>query len=102
MSNRLRQILAVTAATLLLSAVCSTSAMAGQARSPEDAANAPAAVDVLLLRPAGFISLIVGTALFLATTPMVLITRPHEIGTPFKQLVVRPAKYLWVDPIGGH
>ena len=102
MSNRLRQILAVTVATLLLSAVCSTSAMAGQSRSPQDAANAPAAVDVLLLRPAGFISLIVGTALFLATTPMVLITRPHEIGTPFKQLVVRPAKYLWVDPIGGH
>jgi len=101
MSNRLRQILAVMAATLMFSAVCSTSAMA-QTRSQADAANAPAAVDVLLLRPVGFVSLVVGTALFLVSAPMVLITRPHEIGTPFKDLVVRPAKYLWVDPIGGH
>ena len=55
-----------------------------------------------LLRPAGFVSLVVGTGLFIATSPIVLITRPHEIGKPFKSLVVRPAKYLWVDPIGGH
>lgn len=101
MSNRLRQILAVMVATLMFSAVCSTSAMA-QTRSQADAANAPAAVDVLLLRPVGFVSLVVGSALFLVSAPMVLITRPHEIGTPFKDLVVRPAKYLWVDPIGGH
>jgi hypothetical protein len=101
MSNRLRRILAVTTATLLLSTVFSTSAM-GQTRTQNDAANAPAAVDVLLLRPAGFVSLVVGTALFLALSPIVLVTRPHEIGTPFKQLVVRPAKYLWADPLGGH
>jgi hypothetical protein len=101
MSNRLRRILAVTTATLLLSTVFSTSAMA-QTRTQNDAANAPAAVDVLLLRPAGFVSLVVGTALFIALSPIVLVTRPHEIGTPFKQLVVRPAKYLWADPLGGH
>lgn len=101
MSNRLRQILAVTAAILLFSTVFSTSAMA-QTRTQTDSANAPAAVDVLLLRPAGFISLVVGTGLFLVLSPIVLITRPHEIGIPFKELVVRPAKYLWVDPLGGH
>jgi len=101
MSNGLRRILAVTAAILLLSTVFSTSGMA-QTRSQSDAANAPAAVDVLLLRPAGFISLVVGTGLFLALSPIVLVTRPHEIGTPFKELVVRPAKYLWADPLGGH
>ena len=101
MSNRLQRILAVTAATLLFSTVFSTSAMA-QAQAQTDAANAPAAVDVLLLRPAGFISLVVGTGLFILLSPIVLITRPHEIGVPFKELVVRPAKYLWVDPLGGH
>jgi len=99
MSNRLQRILAVTAATLLFSTVFSTSAMA---QAQTDAANAPAAVDVLLLRPAGFISLVVGTGLFLLLSPIVLITRPHEIGVPFKELVVRPAKYPWVDPLGGH
>ncbi len=101
MSNRLRRILAVTTAALLFSTVLSTSTMA-DTRTQTDAANAPAAVDVLLLRPAGFISLIVGFGLFVVMSPIVLITRPHEIGTPFKELVVRPAKYLWVDPIGGH
>jgi len=101
MSNRLRRIVAVIAATLLFSTVFSTSAMA-QTRSQTDSANAPAAVDVLLLRPAGFISLVVGTGLFLVLSPIVLLTRPHEIGIPFKELVVRPAKYLWVDPLGGH
>jgi hypothetical protein len=65
-------------------------------------ANAPAVVDVLILRPAGFVSLVVGTALFLISAPIVLISRPHEIGSPFKQLVIRPAKFIWVDPIGGH
>lgn len=71
-------------------------------RTQDDAANAPVAVDVLILRPAGFLGLVVGTGLFLLLTPIVLITRPHEIGIPFKELVVRPAKFLWVDPIGGH
>ncbi len=101
MSNRFRRIMAVMAAMLLFSTAFSTSVQA-QTRSQGDAANAPAAVDVMLLRPAGFVSLVVGTGLFLALSPIVLVTRPHEIGTPFKQLVVRPAKYLWVDPLGGH
>lgn len=101
MSNRLRRILAVAAALLLFSTVFSTSSMA-QTRTQGDASNAPAAVDVLVLRPVGFISLVVGTGLFLLLSPIVLITRPQEIGIPFKELVVRPAKYLWVDPIGGH
>ena len=97
MSNRLRPILAVMAAILMFS----TTATA-QTVSQDDAANATPVVDVILLRPAGFVSLVVGTGLFIATSPIVLITRPHEIGKPFKSLVVRPAKYLWVDPIGGH
>jgi hypothetical protein len=97
MSNRLRRILAVMAATLMLA----TSVSAGTV-SPVDSANAPAAIDVLLLRPAGLLSLVVGTGLFLASAPIILLTRPQEIGTPFEQLVVRPAKYIWVDPIGGH
>ena len=101
MSNRLRQIVAATAAVLLLSSAFSTSAMA-QTRTQDEAAHAPAVVDGLLLRPAGFISLVVGTGLFLAVTPIVLITRPHEIGKPFNELVVRPARFLWVDPLGGH
>jgi len=101
MSNRFRRIIAVMAAVVMLSAVSSTTVMA-ETISQTDAANAPVAVDVLLLRPVGFISLVVGTGLFLAASPIVLITRPQEIDKPFKTLVVRPAKYIWADPLGGH
>lgn len=101
MSNRVRRFFAVACAALLLSVTVSSTASA-QTLAQADAANAPPVVDAMLLRPAGFVSLVVGTGIFLAITPIVLITRPHEIGTPFKTLVGRPAKYLWLDPIGGH
>ena len=97
MSNRLRSILAVSFAALLLS----TPTMADTV-AQGDAANAPAVVDVMLLRPFGFVSLVVGTGLFVLISPIVLVTRPHEIGTPFDDLVARPARYLWRDPLGGH
>lgn len=101
MSNRIRRIAALVAATLMFSTALATTATAGTV-TQGDAANASPVVDVMVLRPAGFVSLLVGTGLFLVTSPVVLITRPHEIGKPFKQLVVRPAKYIWVDPLGGH
>jgi len=101
MPNRLRRILAVTCAALLLSTALTTTLQA-KTVSESDAANAPVAVDALVLRPAGLVGLVIGTALFLVSTPFVLITRPHEIGKPFDALVVRPAKFLWADPIGGH
>ena len=97
MSNRLRRILVIASAALLLSTTATAQTVA-----QGDAANAPAVVDVVLLRPAGFVSLVVGSAIFVAISPLVLITRPHEIGTPFEALVGKPAKYLWRDPIGGH
>ncbi len=102
MSNPLRRIVALIAATLLFSITITSTATAEYTVDQGDTANAPAVVDVLILRPAGFVSLVVGAALFLVSAPIVLISRPHEIGTPFKQLVIRPAKYIWVDPIGGH
>ena len=101
MSTRIRRILAVMAATLMFQAAFVQTA-AAQTVAQGDAANASPVVDVMLLRPAGFVSLIVGSGLFLVTAPIVLVTRPHEIAKPFRQLVVRPAKYVWVDPLGGH
>ena len=101
MSNRVRRIVAVMAATLMFQAAFASTATANTV-TQGDAANASPVVDVILLRPAGFVSLVVGSGLFLVTAPIVLVTRPHEIDKPFKQLVVRPAKYVWVDPLGGH
>ncbi len=101
MSNRIRRSVAALTAALLLSAVATTPSFA-QTRAQGDAANASPVLDVMLLRPVGFISLVVGVGLMAALTPIILITRPHEINKPFEQLVVKPARFLWVDPIGGH
>lgn len=101
MSNRLRRTLAAIAAVLMLQTTLAAASTANTV-TQGDAANASPVVDVLVLRPAGFVSLLIGASLFVASAPVVLVTRPHEIGKPFDQLVVRPAKFLWVDSIGGH
>ncbi|MFO0689630.1 MAG: hypothetical protein U0900_13060 [Myxococcota bacterium] len=101
MSNRIRRTVAAVTAALLLATVA-TSPSYAQTRSQGDAANASPVVDVMLLRPVGFVSLVVGIGLMAALTPIILITRPQEINKPFEQLVVKPARFLWVDPIGGH
>jgi hypothetical protein len=90
---------AIVAGALPAAAVATSN---GGSRSHDEAANAPLGVDILVLRPVGFVSLAVGAGLFLISAPFTLITRPLEIGKPFKQFVVRPAKYLWADPLGGH
>ena len=59
-------------------------------------------VDVLLLRPAGIAAAAGGVGLFVIAAPIVLITRPHEIGRPFEWLVMGPIRYTWMDPIGDH
>jgi hypothetical protein len=59
-------------------------------------------VDVLLLRPAGIAAAAGGLGLFVIAAPIVLITRPHEIGRPFEWLVMKPIRYTWMDPIGDH
>jgi hypothetical protein len=58
--------------------------------------------DLLVLRPLGLVGVVGGFGLFILSSPIVLITRPHEIGTPFKNLVIAPAKYVWADPLGEH
>ena len=97
MFNRLRRTLAIASAALLLSTTA-----AAQSMAENDAANTPVAVDAMFLRPLGVIGLVLGTGFFLATAPIVLVTRPQEIGKLSKVLVVKPVKFLWVDPLGGH
>jgi hypothetical protein len=101
MSNRIRRSVAGLTAALLLSTVATTPSFA-ESNFRDDAANASPVLDVMLMRPAGFVSLVVGVGLMVALTPLILITRPQEIGKPFEQLVMKPARFLWVDPIGGH
>ena len=71
-------------------------------KSPGEDGSVNVALDALFLRPIGFLSLAAGIALFVPAAAMTLITRPLDIGKPFHLLVIRPAKYVWVDPLGHH
>lgn len=98
--QRLRDGVAVACAALLLL----TSAGA-QANIDEDMSGqaAPPLVDLFILRPLGLVAFGIGSLVFaFPVAPVVLITRPQEIGVPFLLMVGRPARYVFVDPIGSH
>jgi hypothetical protein len=67
-----------------------------------EAANAPVVFDVLIMRPLGFATLAIGAGVFVVTAPLVLITRPTDIGVSADRLVMNPVRFLWMDPLGGH
>ena len=60
------------------------------------------ALDALILRPLGLLMTVTGFVTFVAYSPIIAITRPTDIAQPFKSLVVAPARYTWVDPLGYH
>ena len=100
MLDRTRRFMAVlAAATMILAAAMPTTAMAD---SHGEAASTPVTFDVILMRPVGFVTLGLGTGLFLGTLPLVLVTRPQDIDTSAETLVARPARFLWKDSLGGH
>ncbi len=70
---------------------------------PGAESTSPITFDLLFLRPVGLVSMFAGTALFLApVTPLTLVSRPGDIGKPFNSMVVKPARYVFADPLGQH
>ena len=58
--------------------------------------------DAVALRPLGLGAFVLGTALFTVSLPILAVSRPEDIGTPWNILVARPAQYVWGDPLGEH
>jgi hypothetical protein len=104
MPARLRNFLAALSVFALLVGVTAPAySSSGSMRSMMEGTDPVSPVfDVLVLRPVGLAALVGGFAVFVVTAPITLITRPHEIGKPFDRLVVGPARYVWVDPLGSH
>jgi hypothetical protein len=65
-------------------------------------AAVPVVIDAVFLRPVGLGVLVVGTVAYGLMAPLMAITRPTDMGKPFQQLVVAPARYTFVDPLGMH
>jgi len=71
------------------------------AQGPEDEGDLAAGkmiVDVLLVRPLGLVATATGTALFIASFPFSLMGR--NVKAAAKKMVIEPAKYTFVRPLG--
>ena len=72
MSKRVRNgFVALVAAVMMASTAPPALA---QTIAEQDAANAPVLFDVLVMRPIGFVTFLVGTGLFVVSSPLVLVT----------------------------
>ncbi len=108
---RTRRIVAALSAVLLITGTMLPSAAAAtnadtyvdnSGSMMNDSSSHPL-LDLLLLRPLGLVTFLAGSVLFIVPVlPLVVITRPTDIGKPFEALVIRPARYVWVDPLGAH
>lgn len=98
MPARIRSTLAALAALLMLA----TSAVPASAYSEAENANTPVVFDTMFLRPIGLATFLFGSSLFIAGLPLIAITRPTDIATPWNSLVASPARYVWGEPLGEH
>jgi ABC-type transport system involved in cytochrome c biogenesis permease subunit len=104
MSRILRSFVAasLTSALLLASAAPALAETVSLSGNNEQSHTVPVLLDALFLRPVGMVVTALGTATFCVIAPIMAITRPTDMGGPFKALVMAPARYTWVDPLGYH
>jgi hypothetical protein len=67
-----------------------------------DAEFAHPMVDVLVLRPVGLIGLMLSSMLWVPAELMTLAVNPTEWKLPVDHLLTKPARFVFVDPIGSH
>ena len=104
MSRILRSFVAVALASALLvvqaaPALADVTNISGNIEAEHEV---PVILDALILRPVGMIVTGLGAGMFCMIAPIMAITRPTDLGKPFRALVIAPARYTWVDPLGVH
>jgi hypothetical protein len=68
----------------------------------DSAEGVPAMVDLTTRVVFGIPLTILGCVAMIPVGFFTAITRPTEIEKPFRYLVIAPARYTWVDPLGYH
>jgi hypothetical protein len=64
--------------------------------------GSPPSVDLFIMRPLGLAMLGVSCALFVPAAALTLAVRWSEIRTPYEHMVAKPARFVFVDPLGSH
>ncbi len=59
-------------------------------------------VDVLVMRPVGLIGLMLSGMIWVPAEAMTLMVNPTEWKIPVDHLLTKPARFVFVDPIGSH
>jgi hypothetical protein len=95
-----RRFLAAFALVALVAAPAS--AVTNERVDQVDSAYAPAMMDVLVLRPVGFVGLVLSAVLWVPAEVITLAVNPTEAMLPVHHLLVKPARFVFVDPIGSH
>lgn len=98
-STGIRRTFAALVALVLLSIAANPAPAADRMT---ERSSAPVIFDAMIMRPLGFLTLGLGTGLFVITLPILAVTHPQDVGLPWNILVVRPAKFIWADPLGQH
>jgi hypothetical protein len=66
------------------------------------AETAPPMLDALIMRPLGLGGLGLSAALWVPTQIVTMAVRPSEWRTPIEHMLVKPYRYVFVDPLGSH
>ena len=67
-----------------------------------EGARADPMLDVLFLRPVGLIGLMLSSAIWVPAEAMTLCVNPTQWKLPVQHLLTKPARFVFVDPIGSH
>ena len=100
MARQLRRLTAVFALAALLAAPSAT--LASTNIDTVGDPGSPPIVDALLMRPLGMMMLMVSCAAFVPTAAIVGAVRPSEMHVPYELMVLEPARFVFVDPLGSH
>ena len=95
-----RRFLAVTTFVALLAAPAS--AVTDHQVSHVGDSKAPPMMDLLVMRPVGLVGLALSAALWLPAELMTVCINPTEWKVPVDHLLTKPARFVFVDPIGSH
>jgi hypothetical protein len=104
MQDRFRRLAASLAIASLVLSLASPSLAEGRlAEVGDEVSSVPMIFDVVVMRPIGLTSTIIGSLFYLfPVMPIMAITRPSDIGKPLGPLVGAPARFTFKDPIGQH
>ena len=95
-----RRFLAALAVAALVAAPAS--AVTNESVDRVDSEFAPPMLDVLVLRPVGLVGLALSSVLWVPAELMTVCVNPTEWYVPVDHLLAKPARYVFVDPIGSH